>query len=253
MLSRPPLSRAPRSWWSTHPLPLTAAVSAAIRSPMNDPEESMPPRTLRPRPGQRQIRQQRRIQRDTDRFNYNGSATDRPPPSRIWTRTPSPTRARPPARPQQDLIAIASLPVLIVAQPSRRKMSRNSCLPESVRAGTHPHRRLGCGRSPRCATGPHTRRCPPGQRARPAAPHRCDVDFADEVRLREETACPVTVTITGSGSGVSGPRCGLRVLAVHLPYRLRAARARCRWAWIAAFYRERFRARGGPSSPCSGR
>ncbi len=70
--------------------------------------------------GQRQIRQQRRIQRDTDRFNYSGSAADRPPPSRIWTRN-APTRARPPSRPQQDLIAIASLPVLIVAQPSWRR------------------------------------------------------------------------------------------------------------------------------------
>ena len=46
-----------------------------------------------------------------------------------------------------------------------------------------------------------------GQRARPAASHRCDVDFADEVRLREEPACPVTVTITGSGSGLSSPLC----------------------------------------------
>ncbi len=58
------------------------------------------------------------------------------PPSRIWTRTPSPTRARPPSRLQQDLIAITSLPVLIVAQPSWRKMSGNSCFPEGARAGT---------------------------------------------------------------------------------------------------------------------
>ena len=61
------------------------------------------------------------------------------------------------------------------------------------------------------------RRCPPGQRTRPAASHRCDVANAREISLREEPACPVTITITGSGSGLSGPLCS-KVSAYGVPF-----------------------------------
>ena len=50
-------------------------------------------------------------------------------------------------------LALLRFRFLMVVPPSW-SMLRNSCLPESVRAGTRPHRRLGCGRSPRCAFAP---------------------------------------------------------------------------------------------------